>query len=51
MVLCFLVIDVIMLVVFSVIQGASGLSAKRVIDKETPAISEGVSYIWHEKTA
>lgn len=44
MVLCFVVIDLIMLVVFSAVEGLRGtLGAERVLDKEHSPISEGVS--------
>ena len=44
MVLCFVVIDLVMLVVFSVVEGSKGkLGAVRVLDKEHKAITEGVS--------
>ena len=43
MVLCFVVIDLIMLVAFSVVEGSrGGLMADRVLDKEHSAIAEGV---------
>ena len=43
MVLCFVVIDVVMLVVFSAVEGAQGeLGADRVLDEEYDAITEGV---------
>ena len=39
----FLVIDVLMLVIFSAIEGTrGGLVAERVLDPETPAIEQGV---------
>ena len=44
MVLCFVVIDLIMLVGFTLVEGVKGnLGADRVLDKEHSAISEGVS--------
>ena len=46
MVLCFVVIDVVMLVVFSAVEGAEGeLGADKVLDKEYDAITEGVRII------
>ena len=43
MVLCFVVIDLIMLVVFSTVEGIRGnLGAKRVLDEEHEAVAEGV---------
>ena len=43
MVLCFVVIDVVMLVVFSAVEGVQGeLGAYRELDKENGAIMEGV---------
>ena len=42
-VLCFVVIDLIMLVAFSAVEGSrGGLMADRVLDKEHSAIAEGV---------
>lgn len=42
MVLCFVVIDLVMLVVFSAVEGSKGkLGADRVLDKEHKAITEG----------
>ena len=44
-VLCFVVIDLIMLIIFTSVEGANGrLGAERVIDKENSAITEGVSF-------
>ena len=44
-VVCFVVIDLIMLVVFSTVEGIRGnLGAERVLDEENAAISEGVSF-------
>ena len=44
MVLCFVVIDLIMLVVFSAVEGSHGtLGAEKVLDKENNAVAEGVS--------
>ena len=44
MVLCFLVIDLAMLVVYSAVQGSRGeLGAERVDDDETSNVEEGVS--------
>ena len=43
MVVCFVVIDLIMLVVFSAVEGSRGkLGADRVLDKENEATEEGV---------
>ena len=44
MVLCFVVIDLVMLVVFSAVEGSRGkLGAERVLDKESSTVTEGVS--------
>ena len=44
MVLCFVVIDLVMLVVFSAVEGSKGkLGAERVLDQEHAATTEGVS--------
>ena len=46
MVLCFVVIDLVILVVFSAVEGSRGtLGADRVLDDESQAIEEGVSMI------
>ena len=43
MVLCFVVIDLVMLVVFSAVEGNKGtLGAERVLDDEFQIIEEGV---------
>ena len=43
LVLCFVVIDLVMLVVYSAVQGSRGeLGAERVDDEETNNIEEGV---------
>ena len=45
MVLCFVVIDLVMLVVYSAVEGSRGdLGAKRVADDETNNIEEGVRF-------
>ena len=42
-VLCFVVVDLVMLVVYSAVEGARGtLGARRVADKETNNVKEGV---------
>ena len=44
MVLCFVVIDLVILVVFSAVEGINGtLGAERVLDKESSTVTEGVS--------
>ena len=41
-----MVIDVVMLVVFSAVEGSKGtLGAKRVLDDETKPIEEGVRFM------
>ena len=51
MVLCFVVIDLVMLVGFSVVEGSKGkLGAVRVLDKEHKAITEGVSWLFNHNT-
>ena len=48
MVLCFLMIDLVMLVIFSIVEGVSGdIGAKRVPDKERSATTVGVSHLSH----
>ena len=45
MVLCFVVIDLVMLVIYSAVEGESGaLGAQRVPDYETNNVEEGVRY-------
>ena len=47
-VVCFVVIDLIMLVVFTVVEGLRGtLGAERVLNEEHAAIYEGVSFFKH----